>query len=54
LTALAGLWTASAVAGAYYFVAASGLDGAMTPGALAAAFGAFALVTSQASTAGYR
>jgi len=46
-TALSGVWTAVAVAGAYYFVAVRGLAGELTPGALAASFGAFALVASQ-------
>lgn len=48
LTALSGLWTAVAVAAAYYFVAECGLAGSMTPGDFAAAFGAFTLVAAQA------
>jgi ATP-binding cassette, subfamily B, bacterial len=48
-TALSGLWTTATVGVAYYFLGARGLNGELTPGDLAAAFGAFTLVASEAS-----
>lgn len=45
---VSGVWTAANLTAAYYFLAVHGLAGELTPGALAAAYGAFGLVTGQA------
>ena len=52
--ALATLFTAGAVAAAYYFIAARGLAGALTPGDLAAGFGAFTMSAGAAGALAFQ
>ncbi len=51
---LSGVWATACLAGAYYVLGARGLAGELTPGAMAAAFGAFALIADHAGAMAFQ